>query len=212
VPTTNDYAALIVVKVLPQISKLLIYLKEENTNAVLFKIESAQDENFVDAEELQAETLLAKNGHSSKTVNDSWLYVRVLHKAAVAGVQGKTSCIISGSGGRNITVFVPYNGKIADIIEDDTDKHFLNLEIALGETRKIVAVMLVAARMDGGGSFLVYPNEGVTNIQGIQGQGETWNFYMGLCVIKENSQRLQYSQLWANDDWDLYCLGYVVET
>ena len=107
--------------------------------------------------------------------------------------------------------FVPYNGKIADISHPDTDKHFLDLATALGETRKIIAVKLVASRMSGGGSFFVYPNEGDTGIQGTQGQGETWMFYLGLCIIKNGSQRLQYSQLWAGDDWDLYCLGYVVE-
>jgi hypothetical protein len=103
VPTTNDYAVLVTVKVLPQISELLVYLKEENTNAVLYKIEGAQDENFVYAEELMAETSLVKNGGTSKTLTGSWLYMRVLHKAAVAGVQGKTSCIISGSGGLEIS-------------------------------------------------------------------------------------------------------------
>jgi hypothetical protein len=107
VPTTNDYAVLVTVKVLPQTSELLVYLKEEDTNAVLYKIEGAQDEAFVDAEELKAETSLAKNGSASKTVNVSWLFVRVLHKAAVAGVQGKTSCIISGSGERNLDENTP---------------------------------------------------------------------------------------------------------
>lgn len=89
---------MITVKVPPQISKLLIYLKEENTNAILFKIEGAQDEDFVVAEELKAETALAKNGSAYETLSDPWLYVRVLHKAAAEGVQGKMSCIISGSG------------------------------------------------------------------------------------------------------------------
>ncbi len=69
VETTNDYAELISAKVLPQTGKLLVYLKEENTHAVLFKIQGAQDESFVYAEELVAETLLAKNGGTSRTVN-----------------------------------------------------------------------------------------------------------------------------------------------
>jgi hypothetical protein len=99
VATTDDYAVLISLKVPPQIGKLLFYLKEENTNAVLFKIEGAQDEDFVYASELKAETLLAKDGVADpESLTDPWLYVRVLHKAAVAESQGKTSCIISGSG------------------------------------------------------------------------------------------------------------------
>ena len=97
-PTTNDYAVLVTVKVPPQISKLLIHLKEENTNAVLFKVQGAQDENFANPEELKAETALAKDGSAYETLTDPWLFVRVLHKAAEEDAQGKTSCIISGSG------------------------------------------------------------------------------------------------------------------
>jgi hypothetical protein len=80
-------------------SKLLFYLKEENTNAVLFKIHGAQDEDFTYYEDLKAETTLAKNSRTYETLSEPWLYVRVLHKAASEGSQGKTTCIISGSGG-----------------------------------------------------------------------------------------------------------------
>lgn len=99
VTTTNDYVELISVKVLPQTSQLLVFLKEENTNAVLYKIEGAQDENFADPEVLKAESTLAKDDTASVPLSESWLFIRVLHKAASEGVQGKTSCIISGSGG-----------------------------------------------------------------------------------------------------------------
>ncbi len=99
ITTTNDYVELISVKVLPQTSQLLVFLKEENTNAVLYKIEGAQDENFADPEVLKAESTLAKDGSASVPLSESWLFVRVLHKAAAEGVQGKTSCVISGSGG-----------------------------------------------------------------------------------------------------------------
>jgi hypothetical protein len=99
VATTDDYAVLLSVKVPPQIGKLLFFLKEENASAVLFKIEGAQDESFVYVKELKAETLLAKDGVADpESLKDPWLYVRVLHKAAVAESQGLTSCIISGSG------------------------------------------------------------------------------------------------------------------
>jgi hypothetical protein len=99
VATTNVYAVLVSFKVPPQIGKLLFYLKEENTNAVLFKIEGAQDESFVYAEELRVETLLAKGGVAEpESLSDPWLYVRVLHKAAEEDVQGKMSCIVSGCG------------------------------------------------------------------------------------------------------------------
>jgi hypothetical protein len=99
IDTTNDYATLVSIKVPSQTSKLLIHLKEENTNAILYKIQAAQDEDFSNTEDLEAETSLAKNGSVYETIGEPWLFVRVLHKAAVADAQGKTSCVISGSGG-----------------------------------------------------------------------------------------------------------------
>ena len=68
VATTDDYAVLLSVKVPPQIGKMLFFLKEENANAVLFKIEGAQDESFVYVKELKAETLLAKDGVANKRI------------------------------------------------------------------------------------------------------------------------------------------------
>ncbi len=94
--TTNDYAALITLNVPPHIGKLLFVLKEENTNAILFKIQGAQDEDFAYYADLKGETTLAKNGSTYETLTDPWLWVRVLHKAASAGNQGKTTCKISG--------------------------------------------------------------------------------------------------------------------
>jgi len=89
---------LITLQVPPHIGRLLFYLKEENTNAVLFKIQGAQDENFAHYKDLKGETTLAKNADAYETLSEPWLWVRVLHKAAVADAQGKTSCIISGGG------------------------------------------------------------------------------------------------------------------
>jgi hypothetical protein len=97
VVTTNDYAALVTIKVPPQMDKLLFHLKEEDTNNILYKIQGAQDEDFAVAEELKGETALAKNGSTYEVVDEPWLYVRVLHKAAEAEAQGKSSCVVSGS-------------------------------------------------------------------------------------------------------------------
>ena len=97
IATTDSHAELISVKVPPQVNQLLIRLKEENTNAILYKIQGAMDPDFTVAEDLRAETTLVKNGSAYETVEEPWLYVRVLHKAAVAESQGATSCVISGS-------------------------------------------------------------------------------------------------------------------
>jgi len=101
--------------------------------------------------------------------------------------------------------FIPYNGKIADISEADTEKHFLDLETALGETRKIVMVGIICDRISGTGVMKCFPNEGTYF---------TYQYKMTdlrYIVIKEGTQRLQYAQTVANDDFDVYCLGYVVE-
>jgi len=102
-------------------------------------------------------------------------------------------------------IFVPYNGKIADITHADTNKHTLDLATALSETRKIIEVELATNRIAGTGTFYPYPNEGAT-------RSEIISPYRGDGVVIANAtQRLQYSLSAANDDWDLYCLGYVVE-
>jgi len=103
------------------------------------------------------------------------------------------------------TLWVPYNGKIADITHPDIIKHFLDLEVALGETRKIVAVIVSAERIAGTGIFSVYPNEGA------RGQEITGGHFTKVTVIMDGTQRLQYALSVANDDFDLYCLGYIVE-
>jgi len=89
---------LITLQVPPHIGKILLFLKEENTNAVLYKIQGAQDEDFTYYKDLKGETTLAKNGSAYETLTEPWLFIRVLHTAAVDDSQGKTTCIISGGG------------------------------------------------------------------------------------------------------------------
>ena len=101
---------------------------------------------------------------------------------------------------------VPISAKIADISESDTLKHFLDLEAALGETRKIVKVQLRAQRVTGTGAFASYPNEGTYSLT--LGHTYAYAYYV---TIKEGSQRLQYAQNVADDDWDIICLSYTVE-
>lgn len=115
--------------------------------------------------------------------------------------------------GKPTHLSVPYNGKIADITHADTIQHFLVLANATGtgaiagETRKIVAVGLWAARIAGTGYLAAYPNEGVQALDLYSYDCWTNN----IVIIKDGTQRLQYRLNVANDDYDLYCLGYVVE-
>lgn len=108
-------------------------------------------------------------------------------------------------------IFVPYNGKIADITHADTLTHTLDLAAALSETRKIIAVVVSAVRIAGTESLYAFPNEGawcnqITTV--------TWADVIAntvLIIIANNTNRLQYRLSLANDDFDLYCFGYVVE-
>lgn len=103
-------------------------------------------------------------------------------------------------------LFIPYNGKIADITHADTNHHFLTgLAALLGETRKIIAIEVIAARAVGTGQLQVYPNEG--SFAYVVQSGYT----SGYIAIKDNSDQIEYKLTVANDDFDLNCFGYVVE-
>jgi hypothetical protein len=123
---------------------------------------------------------------------------------------GADEISLSGLSGQQI--FVAYNGKIADITHADTNQHTLELAnpagtgAIAGETRKIVMVHVIPARIAGTGSFYVYPNEGAQFVD-----LGNWFYSRGITIIANDSQRLQYSLSVANDDFDLYCFGYVVE-
>ncbi len=101
---------------------------------------------------------------------------------------------------------IPYSGKIADINEADTNKHTLDLETILGETRKILGVLVDAKRQAGTGYLYFYPNEGTLNVTNATAGNKAY-----LITLSDATQRLQYSQTVANDDFDCYCFGYVVE-
>ena len=112
---------------------------------------------------------------------------------------------VAGLAGRQI--FVPYNGKIADIIDADTEKHFLDLAASLSETRKIIAVHLAVIRISGTEGLLLFPNEGQLSACYMY-----WYADSNIIIIKDGTQRVQYAKGIAIDDFDLYCLGYVVES
>ena len=103
-------------------------------------------------------------------------------------------------------IFVPYNGKIADITHADTNRHNLDLAAPLSETRTIIAIIVNATRISGSGTIFVYPNEGDKNTQISPGDSR-----VATVIIAAGMQRLQYYLNVANDDFDLNCLGYVAE-
>ena len=111
----------------------------------------------------------------------------------------------NGSGHQVRGLVIPYNAKIADINESDTNVHYLDLATALSETRRITGIIVGSARIAGTGSLIVYPNEAAYGI------------YLSIYTVPNfisldpAQNRLKYSQSVANDDFDLYCFGYTVE-
>ena len=111
---------------------------------------------------------------------------------------------LEGSGKKQF--FIPYNDKIADITHADTLTHTLDLATALSETRKIISVGVTSLRVTGTGAIRVWPNEGV--------YGSDLNLsrqYPTQIIIKDGTNRLKYNLSVADDDFELYCFGYVVE-
>lgn len=96
-----------------------------------------------------------------------------------------------------------YNAKLADINESDTDVHTTSLDTL---APNVVAVIAYALRSTGTGNFTVFPNEGTTGMR-IDSVTVSNRCYL----IKVLNNRIKYEQSVANDDWDLYILGYIIE-
>lgn len=103
--------------------------------------------------------------------------------------------------------FVAYSAKIADVNEADVNDHTIDMLTVLGETRKVISVLIYSVRVAGsgflGGKFAdgaygVYS----TSLAGLIGGGEYPLPATGLFT---------YKQTVANDDFDVYCEGYYVE-
>jgi len=99
--------------------------------------------------------------------------------------------------------FTPMSAKVADLQENDTAKHFLTLA-DMGLPSNVVAVLLISLRVSGTGFFLVYPNEGTQAIVlTISVNAGSVPAFVGV-----SNNRIQWSGGVANDDWDIYCMGY----
>jgi len=92
--STNNYASILKIEVPSQITKVLVHLKEQNVNAVKYKILASADD--VTYETLKDETSLSKNGSVYETCDDPWRIFDVQIKSAVAGIHGSVKATISG--------------------------------------------------------------------------------------------------------------------
>lgn len=102
-------------------------------------------------------------------------------------------------------IYVGYNGKIASFQRSDTSIFYLNLTEALNDKRTIVAISVRGVRVSGSGGLYTYPNEGSYPLAIGHSSFSSW------IIIKYGTNMLPLYQSVANDSWDVYCYGYVVE-
>lgn len=102
-------------------------------------------------------------------------------------------------------IYVGYNGKIASFQRTDTSLFYINLTEALDDERTIIAINVRGVRVSGSGGLYTYPNEGVYPLAIGHSSFSSW------IIIKYGTNRLPLYQSVANDSWDVYCYGYVIE-
>jgi hypothetical protein len=96
VATGDAYASVLQFKVPSQTSKMMIHLKEQDTDAVTWKILGSIDNvNF--SEEMAEEEVL-EDGFDTHEVTKAWLFIDVQVKSTVPESPGSVSVAVSGSG------------------------------------------------------------------------------------------------------------------
>ena len=100
--------------------------------------------------------------------------------------------------------FVPYNGKIADLQENDITKHFEDISAFV--PANCVAVILASSRAAGTGNILYFPNESTKDTTSFAIYGS----HSVIVALASGTQRFQWRNTVANDDWDIYMFGYFV--
>jgi hypothetical protein len=96
--TTNAYVSALKMYVPPHIPTIVVQIKENNTNAIKYKILVSEDD--VTYFEYKPETVVIKNGSDFEPVIGAWLWIDVQVVASVAGAQG--SVTIKGMGGHEV--------------------------------------------------------------------------------------------------------------
>lgn len=94
VASTATFASALKIKV-HFTGKMLIQLKEDNTNAIDYQILASMDDT--DWFTLKASTTIAKNGSAYETLTDPWTDLDVQIKDTVPAAHGKLDCIIGGN-------------------------------------------------------------------------------------------------------------------
>jgi hypothetical protein len=75
-------------------AKMLIQLREDNTNSIDYQILGSMDR--VTWFTLKSSTTIVKNGSDYTVVADPWFFIDVQIRDTVGGTHGKLNCIIGG--------------------------------------------------------------------------------------------------------------------
>jgi len=91
--------------------------------------------------------------------------------------------------------------KILDLQENDTATHVQDISAFVPP--ETLAILMIPDRISGSGNFLVY-HRSTTVLSSITDTDQ-----LNLVTIKD--QELVWKNSAANDDWDIYLLGYFVQ-
>ena len=89
---TDPYASAVKVTVQQGGNRVIIHIKENNANAIKYKILTSPDD--VTYETLIADILVAKNASAYEVLSDPWLYIDVQLANNVAGSSGTGTVFI----------------------------------------------------------------------------------------------------------------------
>jgi len=98
-----------------------------------------------------------------------------------------------------LVVVDPY--KIADLQENDVNPHEINISTIVPP--ECMALLICPHRISGAGSFIIYPRSSATRTVTIT------SLQLGMAPVKD--QVIMWKNSVANDDWDLYLMGYFVQ-
>ena len=91
--------------------------------------------------------------------------------------------------------------KIADLQENDTTAHTLNISAFVPPA--CIALIIVPLRISGTGLFAVYPRSHTSF------SASTARDAFNMVTIE--NQEIKWKNTVQNDDWDLYLIGYFVQ-
>lgn len=93
--TTAAYVSALKLNVPTHIERVIIHIKENNTNAIKYKLLGSVDDTVW--EEVVSETVVAKNGSAKlATVTDPWPYLDLQVVDSVAATHGKATVYAFG--------------------------------------------------------------------------------------------------------------------